>query len=253
VTYCLDIPNSIQIFGTWIYHWQTLISGFLALFAALLAGALLNRQIKQSEKLAAEQLDRRHNAARAALPLALSVILDYCQKTADDIASAIETIEGNIKADNQPDNMVPISFDKHEFPENAVQLFFKFIETLSNKSEVKHVAELISQIQIFKARFTSIHPNNLNVSHYLYGLIIDCATVKFLTENLFNYTRFVDESSFAKVGVIKQEEAWSGIQQAAHGLVFERNRLDMFSVRIVELIKGRRENGISPWLEKFEV
>jgi hypothetical protein len=247
------MPNSIQIIGTWLHGWQTLISGLLALFAALWAGRLLNKQIQQSENLATEQLKRQHNAARAALPLALSAVLVYCQKTADDIASTIETIEANQESLGGSGNVMFQPFGQHEIPENAIQLFYKFIETLNEKSEAKHVGELISRIQIFQSRFYRIVSNETDESLSLYGLLLDCAVVKFLTESLFNYARFVDEASFAKVGVLGPQEAWSGIQQAAHGLVFERPRIDLLSQQIAKRIDQYKENGVSPWLEKFEV
>lgn len=247
------MPNSLQIIGAWLYNWQTLISGILALAAALLAGYLLNRQIQQSENLASEQLKRQHNAARAALPLALSAVLDYCQKTADDITGSIESIADTQAVSNEAQQALLQQFGKHEIPENVIQLFYKFIETLNEESEAKHVGELISRIQVFKSRFDGIHKNNLNDPCSLYGLLLDCATVKFLTESLFNYARFVDEASFAKVGVLGVQDAWNGIKQAANGLIFERPRIGLFADEIAKQINRRKEAGLSPWLEKFEV
>jgi hypothetical protein len=253
VTYCLDVPNSLQIIGAWLHDWQTLISGLLALAAAWWAGSLLNRQTQQSEILAAEQLQRQHNAARAALPLALSAVLDYCQKTADDIAGSIESIANNQPVGDETQQAPPQPFGKHTISENVIQLFYKFIESLNEESEAKHVGELISRIQVLKSRFDGIHKNNLSDPNSLYGLLLDCATIKFLAESLFNYARFVDNASFAKVGVTGQQDAWNGIQQAAQGLIFERPRIDLFANEIANQIGRRQKAGLSPWLEKFEV
>jgi hypothetical protein len=58
-------------------QWETLFSGFGALFAAYFTIRRLGEQIHQTQKLADDQRRRRARAARATLPLALSQLAQY--------------------------------------------------------------------------------------------------------------------------------------------------------------------------------
>jgi hypothetical protein len=249
---CVDLPNSAQIIGNWLYTWQTLISGGLALAAAWWAGRLINKQIRQSEKLAAELLNRQHNAARAALPLALSDILAYCQNMAKDIVATVQSIATDNTGTDSTQSAEPLPFGQYHIPENAIGLVYRFIETLDDESEVKHVVELTSRIQMLQGRFHNILPANQADPASLNDLLIFVATVYFLTESLFNYARFVDEDSFAKVETICTDAAWNGILEAASRLIFSVRGPAGQTKAIAEMIDELKKSSKSPWLERFE-
>jgi hypothetical protein len=244
-------------FSQCLYDWQTLIGGILALFAAAATIYFLRKQIRQAAELAETQLKRQHNATRVALPLALSGLLEFCQKTADEIAQQIETISSGLNVDSelndavQPGSENAPPFKRHEIPQDSISLIYKFVETLNNEQEAKHVSELVSQFQVFNARYVGIHVNNIADSDSLYGLLLDCATVKFLTESVFNYARSVDDASFAKVGSISNENAWREIQRSATGLIFHRPIIDDFVEQIRHKVDRYIELNTSPWLERF--
>ena len=63
-------------FVAWLDHWQTLISGVLAVAAAAVSIGFLSKQIRQADKQEQERQRRRHATAKATLPLALSQIRD---------------------------------------------------------------------------------------------------------------------------------------------------------------------------------
>lgn len=90
MNYCLDLPNSAVLLGRWLFDWQTLVGGLLALGAAYLAGRQIQRQIVQAETLHKEEVQRRHNAARSVLPLSLAGVSRFLQAMADSVASDIE-------------------------------------------------------------------------------------------------------------------------------------------------------------------
>ena len=231
------------------YDWQGLISGLLALGAAIWAGRQINKQIRLSEKLATEQLQRQHNAARIALPLALSAIVNYCQQTAADILDTIDSIGAQSDSDAP---QTPLPFGSHTIPDDAIALIYKFVETLDNQQEAKHVAELVAQLQIFQGRFETMPLLNRGIPDSLYGLFLTGATVRFLTESMLNYVRLVDNTSFAQVRTISDVEAWDGIQLSATGLFFSRPYIDGYAQEVGRLIQRYQGNGASPWLKKFE-
>ena len=255
MNYCLDLPNGASIFGQWLYDWQTLISGLLAVGAAYWAGRLIQKQIAQNDDLHRKELSRRHNAARAVLPLALSEISEFCQKIADNVADEIEarSKEGYIDWTTALDSEdSPKQLTSQDFPESTISTFQAFIETLTNKENIRHVADLISSLQILNARYTNLNLNQIGVVRNLYGLLIDTAKVKLLNDSIFNYGHFVDESPFSVIGTTTNPEAWDMIKTKAHSLIFSRKIPDLFFYEITELISRDKANNNSPWLEKFE-
>ena len=67
------IPGS----GQWLFDWQTLIAGALALFGALVTVHYLNKQIILTENMEIERRRREETALKAVLPMALGDIVRY--------------------------------------------------------------------------------------------------------------------------------------------------------------------------------
>ena len=66
--------------STWLTcleKWQTLVSGILALLAALGGAYMIHRQIRQQQKIENNRISRQYTAARSTLPLVLSSIMEY--------------------------------------------------------------------------------------------------------------------------------------------------------------------------------
>lgn len=237
------------------FEWQGLEGGALALAAALIGAGFLWKQIKQSENHRHNDISRRHNAAKLTMPLALSSVSELGQSIADEIAAELETYEPegftrtldailNSRADRK-------RFEPVELPGPVIGSFEKFVETLTNPNDIKHVSELIAAIQVLCSRYNSQNLQGVGARTNLESLLLDAATVKILCDSMFNYARNVDETSFGIVGVITVEEAWSRIHGGAQSLVFSRNSPDFFFPAIQALVSRYIENGTSPWLEKF--
>ena len=63
-------------------QWQTIIAAMIALLAAFIAWKNTNRQIENANNLERQRQARKRAALRAVLPLALSSVADYAQKSA---------------------------------------------------------------------------------------------------------------------------------------------------------------------------
>jgi hypothetical protein len=253
VKYCLNLPNGAAIVGQWLYDWQTLVSGLLALLAAWWAGRLILKQIGQVEQLNRDQARRRLTGTRVRLPAALSTLLGYCGDVGASLAVTIERLE-TPEDDEISLLMSPSdpSLEQVAYPTDAVQALAEFVESLDNRSEEKHVAELLASLQILAARFESQRVPKPYSVDALHDLLLDAGKVKYLAESMFNFARFAEEVSFAKVGILDSKEAWRAIQQATLGLVFDRPRIDWFGAAIRKRIDRYIESGSSPWIEKFE-
>lgn len=251
-----DVPTDwVQDFSQCLYEWQGLEGGALALAAALIGSIFLWKQIQQAEKHRQNDLDRRHNAAKLTMPLALSSVSDLCQLIANEIANELETYEPEGLARTMQaileDRAARKRFDRVKLPEVIIGGFEKFAETLCNANDVKHLSELIAAIQILCSRYNSQDLQGAGARTNLESLLLDAATVKTLCDSMFNYARSVDQNSFGIVGVITHDDAWNRIQGSAQDLVFLRNSPDFFFPAIEASVSRYRENGTSPWLEKF--
>jgi hypothetical protein len=238
------------------FEWQTLVGGLFAVGAALVSVYWLNKQISQTEKLHQAELRRRHNAARAVVPVALAAISEFCSSVADQIARAIE-FRREDDFDAAVDALISSrvsqkNFQNVDLPSPIVTIMKDFVETLSDDANVRHVAELLSSVQILQARFKEFDLQQSAGVNGLYGLLLDTAKVKLLTDSIYNYGRFVDENGFSIVNKQSVEDAWSSIQGKAQSLLFMRQSPDYFFPKISDIILSNCANQNSPWNEKFE-
>ncbi len=255
MSWCLQLPSWSAIAGQWLYDWQTIISGLLALFAALLAGWLLSRQIKQTETFNQNQIQRQHNAARVVLPLVLSTIYGKCTGVATAVAEEIEYRWDNGDALSMGDihegrdrqkNLPPI-----DLPADTLVAIKQFVETLQRRPQIKHFAELVSSVQILLSRNNDFNLGQVAALHGLYGLLIDAGKVRMLVDAIFNYARFVDEGEFELVGTVGPDEIWDKILASAIGLVFLRPRIDQYSQELAAIIARYKAIETTPWNEAF--
>ena len=77
VVFCFWLLGLLDDAGKWLYDWQTLIAGALALIGALGTVYYLHAQIEQARDLENARKRREENAARAVLPLALNQVVEY--------------------------------------------------------------------------------------------------------------------------------------------------------------------------------
>lgn len=251
---CITICDAVNAVGGWLRTWQTLISGLLALAAAIWAGRLLRRQIAQTEAFNRRQIADRHKASRAVLSLALSAIDELCRDAASQIAREFEIRDGFEAAFVAMDKGESRSrFEELKLSATVVSEMKGFVETLQGPKSVRHVAELMSSIQLLISRFNKFdlsRPNGI-VAHELPNLLLDVAKVGLLNDKMYNYSRFVDDS-FAIVGRTGEAEAWRMIHQKALGLIFDQDNRERYLEPLNDRVAQYVEQDRSPWIEKFE-
>jgi hypothetical protein len=252
---CITICDAVHGVGQWLYDWQTLISGLLALGAAFWAGKLLREQISQADKFRRDEIQRRHNGSRVALPLALSAIDELVREVSGAIAHEFEVRQDFDAAfaeaaelEKPRERFEPVSLSGEVISEMK-----GFAETLRGRKSVRHVGELMSSIQLLISRFNSFDLSKHSdvVRHGLSSLLIDAAKVGLLNDKMYNYGRFVD-GKFAIVGRVPDADAWDMIHAKAEGLIFARRIPDIFFEPIKAKIDRHKKDATSPWLERFD-
>lgn len=251
-----DVPTDwTSDFSQCLFEWQGLEGGILALLAAGIGAILLWRQINQSNLHRKDDWNRKHTAAKLTMPLALSGVSEAVQKMADEIAGELETYQADgfeRTLDSILDNGVERKrFDAILIPADVVGTFERFVETLTNPIDIKHVSELVANLQILFSRFNDLNLQGAGARSSLESLLLDAATVKLLNDGMFNYARNIVEAPFGLVGAMSNKNAWLKIKGAAQSLVFARASPDFFFPAIHRKIDHYTKEDTSPWLEKF--
>jgi hypothetical protein len=251
---CSVPADWVSNFSRCLYDWQTLEAGVLALIAAGFSVYFLSRQISQQQLHRADELSRRHNAARLTLPLTLASVTSLVQSIADEIAEEFEsfgldgakTIEAVLDKEREKDR-----FDTKALPREVLGSFEAFVASLHSQRDVRHIAELVASVQILLSRFNTFDLKQPAVQHSLIGLLLDAAKVRLLTDSVFNYARFVDDDEFGIVGVLTSAQAWDELEKQAQGLIFLRPHPDILFQDLRQAIDGYKKANVSPWNEKF--
>lgn len=250
-----DIPADwLSNFSQCLHDWQGLGAAVLALLAAGITVVFLQRQIDQQQVHRADELSRRHNAARLTLPLALAAVSDLIQTIADEVGDEFEsfnpdgsrTIQAILDTESET-----AKFETASLPNEVLGSFEDFVASLDHALDIRHVAELVASIQILLSRYNGFDLDQAGAQRNLAGLLLDAAKVKLLNEKIYDYARFVDDSSFGIVGAITPAKAWDEIHGKAQGLVFHRQSPDVFFPDLRRRIDSYKEHNISPWNEKF--
>ena len=244
-------------FSQCLYEWQGLEAGALALLAAVIGARFIYRQIRQADDHRQDEIQSRHNAARVALPLALSEVNSFVDRIAENVAAEIESYGAQSNAEPR-EHLNEKGFDVSPLQAvslagNVIPAFQGFVETLTDQKEIRHVAELLSSIQILSARYEDLNFDQAGMEMTLYGMLLDAAKVGFLNDRLYDYGRYLDDQSFAVVGTLSDAEAWDEIHTKAHGLLFSRKSPDLFFGEIKKRIDRYKERGLSPWLKKMDL
>jgi hypothetical protein len=129
-----------------ITEWQSLIAGLIAIIAALIGGAFIRQQIAASERLERERVERRFRSVRAGLPTVLSAVIDYaeiCGAELDRLYSGASPlgVSGPTTLPVLNDEVIPSLREAIEVGDDQL---------------ADLLADLLSRLQIFRARLRSL-------------------------------------------------------------------------------------------------
>ncbi|RWD62317.1 MAG: hypothetical protein EOS36_15455 [Mesorhizobium sp.] len=175
----------------WFYDYQTLITGLLALAGAWWGVRAINMQMTQEARAEADRLASRRAAARATLPLSLSLLSEYAEECVVVLNDLLEKC-----VDDALPNSARFTFPAP--PAEAIQSFKEMTE-VSLPSDRETLAAILTKIQIQRSRISSITPQKrsphmivarANLEEY----VLDAAEIYARSAALYEYARRKSEA-----------------------------------------------------------
>jgi hypothetical protein len=182
---------------TFLYKWQTLVSGLVALGAAFIGWRAVRKQIAHSEKQFALTREQRFTAERAALVHVLTQISAYgdiCLSQTSKVISEMFDPTGAEKRNKVLTGMLP-NYDAPVLP-TAIVPELKACLEYASADFGRLVTSLIIDLQVQQSRIQSLwqdvkHSERTIITrHSFESAFLDAACIKAHADNLYKYARF---------------------------------------------------------------
>lgn len=193
VGWCVRLAITHQLFredGP-IDDWQTLITGALAIAAALIGGYFVNAQVRLAKRQEDERLRRRHAATRATMPLTLSALMEYARLCGRSLRLLSLSTTANTVRAAQFQN-----FEPPPVPGDKITALAEIIE--AGRPDVgRAIAQLLHKLQVQDGRLRSTKSDVLDPHSHTRGIlkvalddfIIDAADLYARCEGMLDYAR----------------------------------------------------------------
>jgi len=217
-----------------IQPWQTLIGGGIALLAAVLAYWNTTRAVRNARKLELWRRSRKHAALRALLPLALSEISEYAERT----IKPLNVLHGHC-VDGTLVHAGVAAPDFERVPSDVIRSLSDFIE-FSDDTDVQLFIRLIRRIQVHQARLRSLatkieDQDETSAESWIETIMLQGATIYAGASAAFDYGR-------AKTDKLPEDVDWAGVRSALNNM----GLWDFEMPELHELISNYEEAGAMP-------
>ncbi|WIJ24219.1 hypothetical protein [Devosia sp. RR2S18] len=172
---------------TWLYHYQTLFAGLLALVSAIGAAVLLYQQTRQTAAIEWERKQGQREAARSWLSLHLSAIVGYAKGTGQGIWYLMgQCHNGILPGGAQMPDLPPLPMEAAL----AVKEFAEF----ATREEAQYLALMFATMQVLESRVSSVATSR--GMHYanLEDYLEDAAELYARAEVLLHYARHTTQT-----------------------------------------------------------
>jgi len=180
----------------WLYDYQTLVTGLLALAAAIIAAIIAHHQLKAARaqiKVGREQIeaakaeaDRQRaakaRAARASLPVTLSAICSYAEAVAHQLVAIWPPadiddlkLEGGVEFPN--------------FPDGAIGSFERMLELATDGGVAERMESILREAQVLDARARGLARRQGINGVYIASCLEQAAAIYARAESLFPFAR----------------------------------------------------------------
>lgn len=217
----------------WLYNYQTLVTGLLAVGAALWTVRLgrqqiaaVDAQIMAAKAQADDDRTRRLRAARASLPAVLSAVCDYSEDAGRALHAIWNTEQWQLANADQSHLAAPCEpVQIPAFPDAAIQTFGAILELADDATVIGCIESMLSEVQILTARVRGLHEQSSISTHYMSELIQQAATIYGSAALMFRYSRrqtdVIDGELWPHVDAALSE---MGIHEPVISLAWRRER-----------------------------
>jgi hypothetical protein len=168
----------------WLNRYQTLITGLIALVAAIMTVGMVRKQMAQVERHEEQRRRREENAVRAVIPLAVSGISDYAR----ECIARLSQIRGEEGKRVDPTGLT--------VPEINNDLIVSLRDGIryADRQTATQIHEMLAWLQVQNSRLRGIASSgsdgiSIIVPHNIERAILDAATLEVLASRLFQYGR----------------------------------------------------------------
>jgi hypothetical protein len=188
---CLVIFLPFAGLSDFVYRWQTLITGLVAIVAASIALWAVRHQILAAQEMENDRRERRNYAARAMMPHALNSLCTYARGCSDALRSVVDEAPSPHLADVH----YPAHLDIPALPDAAMATLKECIEFGDREIQLR-LASLVEQLQIQHVRLVEPYDIFEVISgDWYYTLIEDALEIHARSTMLFDYARRRDENA----------------------------------------------------------
>lgn len=221
----------------WLHDWQTLVAATVASIAAYIAFQNTSRSLTHNEELERRRRSRKHAALRAMLPLALSAVTDYAERSARALDGLLpKCVDGALpKGLASKDLAQPL-------PSDALRALADFIE-YSDDVDVSILEATVAWVQIHDSRIRGLVKDNhdplgstLVLAVGIEGSIIDSASIYGGASRVYDYARRRSDQ-------IPNSLSWDEVIGALQNLRFWDGQYP----RLYAIIAGRAGNSNGPF------
>ncbi len=180
------ISNVVSIMCDWInflYEWQTLVAGLIALIGALGTIAIVKHQINLEKERYLNDRKSKMFAARAALPDALSEICKYAKHCVEYHSNSLLA---HFEIEAVPNTTIVLTKPPFEAA-NSIKESIEYLDPVS----AKKMFELLVFFQIHNARLTENDQSRETIDQFIF----DAIKLYALSERLFPYARMIEDSA----------------------------------------------------------
>ncbi|NKJ02692.1 hypothetical protein [Novosphingobium sp. SG707] len=232
--------------GHWVYDFQTLITGLLAVGAAFYAARFAQRQVNAAmlqievarEQIAAvkEQADferaARLRGVRASLPTTLSSICEFAQQAGEALHAAWPSAAKVYPEDHNPNFTQRIIADVPTFPYELLDSLERIVELTDAEDVAERIESILREAQVFSARTRPLVAGAEISTDLLAIHIIQAAALYARAESLLTYAR-------RKTPGVNSANLWDRVFAA---LTIMR----IYEPAIIEEAKKQRDRGFPP-------
>lgn len=240
---CRCMLNAVEAVGLWIYDFQTLITGILAVCAALYAARFAQGQIqvgKEQIAAAKEQAGKdrsaRLRAARATLPTTLSAICEYAQNSGRLLYASLPA---QAPHEVDPFSRCFLQEDLPQFPPELLASLERIVELTEADDVALRIESILREVQVFAAKTRRFRRGEGGFLAEFARQIIHAAAIYARAESLFTYARRKSEG-------VNSAPLW---ERTAAAIVFMNIHNDYIDAEVARQEASGRQPGEADEIE----